>query len=368
MPRFEEKEISRNIEIDPIKVVTAVNKESRMLHATKNIKQWCHLYYLRRKNDGGVIKKDDLVEALNLVNQDLRCKNYKIIFIAMGYSIEEVSEAIDSFENIKESSRVEIVVSSIPEFHGEDGGRNSASILRASAVTSTTDLFSMLRKAFIKQRVKGWVKIRPLQGKKELKDYFSLRYDVWNNLGYIPKEKNADILKMELDFSDRFSYPLGAFDQNQNIIGCARLVFPMHQVQLYYEKYVDEIVREANDPVLSQNFQVLEKFQHPFDILESFNGFDDYYSSMVKRKINKAEVSRVIVHPDFRGRWLGEVLVDSLIDTAYCSFQIKELFLACESKNEGFYSKCGFEILEGLSCERFANVNVPAIAMGLKLF
>lgn len=70
--------------------------------------------------------------------------------------------------------------------------------------------------------------------------------------------------------------------------------------------------------------------------------------------------------PEIRSEGLGEVIVDSLLSLAGRR-QLRALFLACHNDLKGFYERCGFYVLPGLECDRFAGVNVPAIAMAKKL-
>ena len=72
------------------------------------------------------------------------------------------------------------------------------------------------------------------------------------------------------------------------------------------------------------------------------------------------------MNPENRNQGLGEVIVDSLISLAK-NMRIEVLFLACLKEHERFYERCGFRAIEGMQCERFVNVNVPAIAMERRL-
>lgn len=60
------------------------------------------------------------------------------------------------------------------------------------------------------------------------------------------------------------------------------------------------------------------------------------------------------------------MLVDSLISLAQRT-SVERLFLACHGDHEQFYRRSGFSTLPGLACERFANVDSPAIAMDRRI-
>ena len=55
-------------------------------------------------------------------------------------------------------------------------------------------------------------------------------------------------------------------------------------------------------------------------------------------------------------------MVDTLVDLAQRR-RVGVVFLACLEKHRAFYEACGFSQMPGMRCDRFVNVNVPAIAM-----
>ncbi len=149
------------------------------------------------------------------------------------------------------------------------------------------------------------------------------------------------------------------------MVGCARLVFPLGQ-DSYHVRLIERVLAGAADRKMVEVFRYPERLLHPYDLLACFEGFKEYFKRLIRRRIRSAEVSRVIVAPEFRSEGLGEVIVDSLVSLAGRR-QLPVLFLACHNRLKGFYERCGFHVLPGLECEHFAGVNAPAIAMAKKL-
>jgi GNAT superfamily N-acetyltransferase len=209
------------------------------------------------------------------------------------------------------------------------------------------------------------VVVRELQTKADFGKYFSLRYNVWKEMNYLPPSQDCANSQWELNFTDRTSFPVGAFDGAGSLIGCARLVYPLGQRSSHIS-VIESCIADRNDLSLAKVFESPRSLTHPFDLLESLEGFDEYFKGLVRRRLRYAEVSRVIVHPAHRSTGLGEVLVDSLVSLAI-ERQVNVLFLACNEGLQGFYEHCGFQVLPGLHCDRFAGVNAPAIAMFMEL-
>ena len=237
----------------------------------------------------------------------------------------------------------------------------TASLLESSLFLNVLDPLPVLRKILLRKRIQETLKVRELLTKEELRQYFSLRYQVWKQMNYLPAEQDCPESGCEVNFTDRTAYPLGAFNADGSLMGCARLVFALGYDSPHL-KLIEKCVADTGDAKLQKVFRYPGFLTHPFDILESFKGFGDYFQHLVKAKVRYAEVSRVIVAPEQRTQGLGEVLVDSLISLARKK-QVKVLFLACNQKLQPFYERCGFKVMPGLSCDSFAGVNAPAIVM-----
>ena len=80
-----------------------------------------------------------------------------------------------------------------------------------------------------------------------------------------------------------------------------------------------------------------------------------------------AEVSRVAVHPEFRGRDLIEALVDSLVSLADRMEGIDILLLACPEAIKSLYERCHFKQVPELVSEQFFDIDRRSIVMERRL-
>lgn len=241
----------------------------------------------------------------------------------------------------------------------------SASLMGTRSLSVTRDdLLLAVRKALIRLRYKGDVDIRPIKGERDFEDYLRLRYEEWARLNYIPEGRQAFQSQMEADHLDQGAIHLGVYDNGSRLVGCARLVDAFGTSIPETQRMVNNVVEHQNDSVLNKSIEFPTGLQQPFDVLEPFAGFRAYYRNLKRNRVRVAEASRIIVHPEFRNYGLGEAIVDSLVVTAYRR-HVNVLILACLHKHRAFYEKSGFRKIpgEGMECERFPRMDVPAIVM-----
>lgn len=298
----------------------------------------------------------DLREALQSVGKSPE----KFILVPLGYTQGDVVDRL----NDDLLHKLEIIIRP-PRPGPEINERPSASLLDDRHIVNVQDILPALRKSLLRLRLKNRIRIQEIKADDDFRQYFSLRYRVWSQMGYLPPEQDCPATQWELNFADRTAYPLGAFARDGSLIACARLVSPLGQ-DAHHLGLIERLVRATGDPKLAANLKYPERLTHPYDLLESFEGFGAYFSRLIRRRIRHAEVSRVIVAPEHRKEGLGEVLVDSLLSLAR-QWHLKVLFLACHMQLKGFYERCGFQVLPGLECERFAGVNASAIGMAREL-
>ena len=288
----------------------------------------------------------------------------KSILIPIGFKASDVFHSL----NNRDLRNLEIIIRpprSGKQTCSEIDEQPSASLLDDVHMVSVQDILPALRKSLLRIQLKNHVTIRELNSKDDFTQYFSLRYKIWRTMGYLPEKSDCKNIGLELNYSERTAYPVGAFASTGELIGCARLVFSMG-IDSRHLPLISELVASKNDAKLTANFEYPRNMTHPFDVLDSLKGFRAFFSGLVKDNIRYAEVSRVIVSPEFRGNGLGEVLVDSLLTLAR-RYKLGLLFLACNENLHLFYERCGFRVLPGLNCDNFARVNAPAIAMTLDL-
>ena len=132
---------------------------------------------------------------------------------------------------------------------------------------------------------------------------------------------------------------------------------------------IKTILSKLQDPVLDAAFhQPPRGMNQPFDVLEYFPDFRDYYSKLVRsargnqRAVVVGEVSRVIVDEPFRGHRYSEILVTELITLARRE-GVNKLLLACREDLMPLYANCGFRQVEGLRSISFGSIPVPSFVM-----
>jgi ribosomal protein S18 acetylase RimI-like enzyme len=231
----------------------------------------------------------------------------------------------------------------------------------AGPIALVTDVTAAVGEYLVRARNQGYT-VREIVTPEELRDYFSLRYEVWSSAGYIPRSRDAARARLELDYTDRTSVPIGAYTPEGRLAGCARLVHQLGAERPDTVRTIKDIIKQAGDPILRQNFAYPRVLSHPFDILDAFPGFRDYYQRLVRERRSKAEVSRVIVHPEHRGHRLGQRLVDHLVDIAVRE-GVNVIFLACRPEIRHLYEASGFQIVPDLSAPRFEDIPIASIVM-----
>lgn len=338
--------------------ITVVCPQPGMLNVLNRIKKWHLDDPLSKTNVRCVGKARDLAEGMLAT----RGSPETSILVPIGYQETEVKRLL----NDEGLEGLEIVIRPPrPSAGRERNDFPSASLLSDNCTVSVQDIIPALRKSLLRLVLKDKICIRELHSEDDFRQYFALRYRVWKDMGYLPLNQDCTEGKWELNFTDRTAHPLGAFTRENVLIGCARLVFPLGQDSPHV-RLIERLLTATVDRKMAEVFRYPERLLHPYDLLASFEGFKEYFKRLIRRRIRSAEVSRVIVAPEFRFQGLGEVMVDSLLSLAR-QRQLQVLFLACHSRLKGFYERCGFYVLPGLQCDRFAGVNAPAIAMAKKL-
>lgn len=237
----------------------------------------------------------------------------------------------------------------------------SAAVPDHGALVVVRDIAAALRKELVRWRNHSLI-VRELVTIDDLRQAFALRYAIWTSEGYVPPARNAFCARLELDYTDRTAVAVGAFTAAGSLVGCARIVRQLGAEARGQVTKIDAIVRDAGDPVLRRNFAYPPTLVHPFDLLEAFPGFRAYYHQLVVKKLEKGELSRVIVDPTWRGSRLSELLVDRMIEIARRE-HVDIVFLACRAALQPLYEASGFRRIPGLTADRFGDIPVPSILM-----
>ena len=241
----------------------------------------------------------------------------------------------------------------------------TSSVIPKSKIIITKNIVAALRKKLLRTWALSLAEIRQIESTQDLEEYFAFRFLEWDRRGFIPAERRSANARLEIESTDRTATPVGMYESRKDasrLIGCVRLVRESGEENPSYVRAVQQLIRRKRDPVLREAFALTPSPPLPFDILEEFPEFEDYYAATVRGSKRVAEISRVIVDPDWRKSRVGEVLVDTAISMANQE-SIHILFLACSRNLKEYYSLCGFEELKGVWSEKFLNINVPSIVM-----
>jgi predicted GNAT family N-acyltransferase len=239
----------------------------------------------------------------------------------------------------------------------------TASFLDRAVVVTCTDVIAQVRKSLIRAALRKRIEIRKPRSEQELSSYFALRYKVWKSVGYLRSENPT---KWEIDIWDRTAVPLCAVDSNGMVVGCARLISSSGDEEPANVSRIEKLLDHAKDAELSKQFEVSRRMQQPFDLLEEFPEYRRHFRSLIQCRANVAEVGRVAVDPDRRGRCISEALVDTAVSCAEAR-GLSCLFLACHEQLASLYSRCGFSAVPGLRSDKFFNIQLPSIVMERRL-
>jgi predicted GNAT family N-acyltransferase len=305
---------------------------------------------------GEIVETSSIAEALAELSRDLE----NTILVASGYLHAELRDLVP--EEIW--SAAEIIVDGDEMIEGVEIFP-TASVIPKSGVVITRHPIAAFRKKLLRRWVSSFAEVRQVETPDDLEAYFAFRFTEWNSRDFIPEERKSAKASLEIDVTDRTALPLGLYKKErggERLIGCIRLVRETGEEDPSYIRAVEALIRRKRDPVLYRAFGVPYQYALPFDLLEVFPEFQDFYAEIVRDRRRAAEISRVIVDPRERGKALGEILVDTAISRAEQE-SIHVLFLACREELKGLYQRCGFAELEGVWCKQFLSIKVPSIVM-----
>jgi predicted GNAT family N-acyltransferase len=217
-----------------------------------------------------------------------------------------------------------------------------------------------LRKAILRSCARQAVQVRLILTERDLEEYFSLRYQVWREMGYLIPDGSLEP-PWDVNYTDRTSIALGAYEGGR-LVACARLVYGLGEEDRSAVSLIENLLTAKGGASFATRLTIPPGMPPQFDILGAFRGFPAYYRKLVTDRVAKAEVSRVIVAPDHRKHGLGEVIVDSLIALSEHR-KLDVLFLACRRSHQRFYERCGFRVIPGMVCEKYINQHESSIAM-----
>lgn len=338
--------------IPRIAVRVAVVREGARGESFHRVLRWCREPREEKSFRGITI---DVEELRHLADVRLAFEEPdRVVVVLIGFR----SRQLQKFTHLAREAGLEVVVLS----QDPNCTAYTPPFLRGRIAVARDEPEALLRMAILRLYVSQAVRFRQLQP-KQLAEYFALRYRVWEEVWKgMERDPNrvTNELGWEVNYTDLAAWPIAAMDRRGGkLIGCARLV----RATGNESPFADDIRRLVkNSPALVRRIDI-NGYDLPFDMFAPFSsGFMDYYADLMQQHIENAEVSRVLVAPEWRDGGLGEVLMDHLAEFAR-ERAVQRLFLACQEIHERFYRRCGFQRISGLESDTFGNMEVRAIAM-----
>ncbi|MCI0400637.1 MAG: GNAT family N-acetyltransferase [Gammaproteobacteria bacterium] len=209
-----------------------------------------------------------------------------------------------------------------------------------------------------------------------------LRYLVYNALGYLDERITSASQKIDLDCYDPMAihYAVTSRNSRERVVGTMRLIVPgrrnlPHGTTLFqpasYGAWCEQLANAETKRVFRD---VLNRpSANSLPLLDSF----DYFAALTDQTMfrdmvmpnQSCEVSRVVVHPDFRGNKILKLLVDKAIAVA-SRIRKRYLLLECAPFHEAMYRKYGFQTIEDQGRRFYARaqkLDSWAVAMYLDL-
>ena len=189
--------------------------------------------------------------------------------------------------------------------------------------------------------------VRPIRTLGELLDACKLRYRVYVIMGYLEKEFYDTGCQIELTWCDTISVHFGAFLQSPplapKLIATARLILTRDENPTFVE-WTHAIARTRHELVSFLNWQQTQFAQFRLPIFHTLPLNKEMLESAVS-PYPWAELSRVVVAPEWRGCGLSSKLIKLVIDTAD-QMNVERVLLECLEIHKAMYEGVGFTILE----------------------
>lgn len=230
-----------------------------------------------------------------------------------------------------------------------------------------------------RERPRRPVRIHLVTSRKELERCLLLRFQVYTVMGYLDDNVLESSLGIEVDAHDRNSLHLAALDhESGDVVGTVRMIAPgpgwdhpegtldpFRQALIESRTRVPYWLKKCAD---RDGARILaRRLTHPplqsLPIFETY-GFKPEWRGVLKAR-HHAELSRLVVHPDYRGHGVSTLLIRATVASALALGR-KRLVLECLPRHESLYRKSGFRSLDW-QLQRVRHLDQEAIAMLLDL-
>jgi predicted GNAT family N-acyltransferase len=186
------------------------------------------------------------------------------------------------------------------------------------------------------------VEVREIANRTELLLYFKLRHLVYTPMAYLDRSVERGTNRLDIDWFDTRSIHVGAFEKReggqQQLIGTARLI-ATEPLRSDHQEWARELARQ--DALLDNLVNRAVPAMLP--VFQS-QDLEVYFHRAYKENYLVGEISRVIVHPQYRGAGLSRRLLDKALALAEEN-ELHDLFLECLPMHEQLYCQVGFHAL-----------------------
>ena len=178
-------------------------------------------------------------------------------------------------------------------------------------------------------------------GETEMREYLHLRYNVWEKIGYLPDwRQNSD--RLEADAYDRYSLQLCALDGDDgHVVSVLRFVTQEKQPQ---SEIIEALFDSAKDLKTATAFDMERNGRIPS---EEYSDSTAIINENEKNGRRVGELSRLAVHPEWKGRGVTKRLMEfgiaSALDIGY-----RIALSRCVTSQVDFYGKFGQYPIPGL--------------------
>lgn len=217
----------------------------------------------------------------------------------------------------------------------------------------------------------------------QLRECLKLRAAIYAKLGYLPAEVCSASTQVEMDGYDPVAIHLVALDldHGDKIVGAARLIVPgipaitmddIYRLMMTYPQWFDQIASEEETPIWRKCLE--NPSPNSLPIFDSFQYFETLTNQHLffKDDITPSEcceLSRIVVHPAYRGLGISRLLVTKAIEEAG-ALRRQYLLLECAPHHETMYANYGFETIQDEKTKYYARaqrLDTYAVAMRLVL-
>lgn len=206
-----------------------------------------------------------------------------------------------------------------------------------------------------KAEIKNYMEIRLLSTPSELRNYFHLRHQVYSILGYLSVSLEGCDSQLEIDGCDQYSLHIGAFFR-ETLVGTARII-----ASEYPDRNVAQIVNELASEDLDVEENMNRVIQVGLPVFQS-NPINSRVAELNIKNRKYGELSRVIVHWDYRGAGISNQIMEYSIGQAI-EYGFSTLFLECLEIHQKYYEKHGFKRVPGMHFRRVVHIDKKVIAM-----